>query len=326
MRDRFHVQPARRDVRGDQDADGPVAETVQRGLPLALGPVAVQAGGLEAGLFQLPRHLFGAVPGAREYQNRPGSRFFKESEQQVCFQMMRHREQGVADRVRRLCQADGDAFGMPQIFGRQSLHLFRECRGEQQGLALPGKTAQDAPHRRQESHVEHAVRLIQNKGLDAVESRVALIHEVEQAAGAGHQHLDAFLHGLDLRALAHAAVHGRGADLRSRREHRECLMDLFRQLPCRRENERGRAAAPGLEQTLENGQDECGGLAGAGLGRADAVMPCQNRGNGLLLNRGRHGVAGAYHGRENARIQIEFFETHSSSFSEDKPPPSGPFR
>ena len=42
-----------------------------------------------------------------------------------------------------------------------------------------------------EAHVEHAVGFVEHQHLDLVEAQRALVHQIEQAAGRGHQHFDA---------------------------------------------------------------------------------------------------------------------------------------
>ena len=42
-----------------------------------------------------------------------------------------------------------------------------------------------------EAHVEHAVGFVEHEDLDVVERTRVALHEIEQAAGRGHQHVDA---------------------------------------------------------------------------------------------------------------------------------------
>ncbi len=59
------------------------------------------------------------------------------------------------------------------------------------------------------AHVEHAVAFVENEDLHVREIDKALLHEIQQAAGRGDEHVDAGLQGADLRILADAAVnHG----------------------------------------------------------------------------------------------------------------------
>jgi len=81
----------------------------------------------------------------------------------------------------------------------------------------------------------------------------------------------------------------------------EAFLNLRREFARRFQNERARHARPraALLQHCEHRQHERGSLAGAGLGDAEHVPARQHVGDRLLLDRGRGGVAGRFHGGEN---------------------------
>ena len=56
-----------------------------------------------------------------------------------------------------------------------------------------------------EAHVQHAVGFVEHQHLDLVEAQRALVDEIEQAAGRGHQHFDAVRQRADLSVDRHAA-------------------------------------------------------------------------------------------------------------------------
>src|SRR5947209_19139951 len=66
VRDRLHVNAARRDVGGDEDARAPLAEAAQRRLPLRLRAVGVYAVGLVLARFEYVREALGPSARARE--------------------------------------------------------------------------------------------------------------------------------------------------------------------------------------------------------------------------------------------------------------------
>ena len=68
------------------------------------------------------------------------------------------------------------------------------------------------------------------------------------------------------------------------------------------------AAAHG--ELVQHGQGEGGGLAGAGLGAAEQVVPGQHGGDRLGLDGGGGFVALLAHGFENGRSQVQFFKIH----------------
>jgi hypothetical protein len=63
-------------------------------------------------------------------------------------------------------------------------------------------------------------------------------------------------------------------------------------------------------EVLEQRQPEGGGLAGPGLGLADHIVAGEQRGDCLLLNRGRLGVAELFERGQDLGLQAELFEVH----------------
>ena len=70
---------------------------------------------------------------------------------------------------------------------------------------VAGVAATMLPDRGQEAHVEHPVGFVEHQHLQRREIDVALLHQIDQAAGRGDHEIDAALERLDLRALADAA-------------------------------------------------------------------------------------------------------------------------
>ena len=98
---------------------------------------------------------------------------------------------------------------------------------------------------------------------------------------------------------------------------RRHLVDLDRELPCRREHERADRVPGGRErrvrvwlETLEDRQDEGRRLAGPGLGSSHEVAAGEDERDGLCLDRRWRGVAGVGHRVEEFSRQAEGFEGH----------------
>ena len=141
-----------------------------------------------------------------------------------------------------------------------------------------------------EAHVEHAVGFVEHQHLDLVEAQRALIHQIEQAAGRGHQHFDA------VRERAHLPVDRHAADGERDGERAdvpaigaEAVGDLAGQFARRREHQHAAGFLLGPQalgvQVIEDRQREGRGLAGSGLRDADDVAALQGEGNGLGLDR-----------------------------------------
>ena len=94
----------------------------------------------------------------------------------------------------------------------------------------------------------------------------------------------------------------------------DIFLDLHRQLPRRCDHQHTGAAAlsgSGWRGDFgEDGQGECGRLAGARLGNANQVATGENLGNGLCLNRRRLGVAGFLDGFQDVGIKAKVTKRH----------------
>ena len=72
---------------------------------------------------------------------------------------------------------------------------------EEHRVPLLGQHPHDPLDVGQEAQVQHLVGLVQHEGLDAAEHEVALLGEVEQAAGGADDHVDALAQGGELRLV-----------------------------------------------------------------------------------------------------------------------------
>jgi hypothetical protein len=96
---------------------------------------------------------------------------------------------------------------------------------------------------------------------------MALVHQVEQPAGRGDDHVDAATQRADLRVLTDAAEDDRVLDVEVLAVGGEPVSDLRGELAGRAQDQRAGAVRRGLGagEPLQNRQGERGGLAGAGL-------------------------------------------------------------
>jgi hypothetical protein len=86
----------------------------------------------------------------------------------------------------------------------------------------------------------------------------------------------------------------------------ELLADLERQLPRRGEDERAGAGLPG--EPVDDGEEEGGGLAGAGRRGADDVAPLERGRDRLRLDGGRVLEPGAGQGAERLGGELQVCE------------------
>src|SRR5690606_3157042 len=85
--------------------------------------------------------------------------------------------------------------------------------GEQQGLAVGRRGGNNGLDVFDEAHVQHAVGFVQHQGLHGGKIDAARLQVVDEAAGGGHQYIDAARQRLQLGAVGHAAHHDGGAQV-----------------------------------------------------------------------------------------------------------------
>ena len=115
--------------------------------------------------------------------------------------------------------------------------VVRHGGGEEQRLPRCRHPFQDLPDVRQKAHVEHAVRLVNDEDFDPEQVDFTLFREIEQASRAGHGDFGPLAELLDLGILVHPAVNGDALEFRRPAQPVDGLVDLFRQLPCRGDNQ-----------------------------------------------------------------------------------------
>ena len=188
---------------------------------------------------------------------------------------------------------DFDRLGIGQELGGELLDRRRHRRREEQGLAALGQLRADFLDVGDEPHVEHAVGLVDDQQVAAVEHDLAAPEQVHQPARGRDQHVDALFERLDLVAHLHAADQQRHRELVIFAVFLEILRHLRGELASRLEDQAARhaRAAAALGQDVDHRQHEAGGLAGPGLGDADQVLAHQHRRDRALLDRGRDVVA-----------------------------------
>src|SRR5688572_873030 len=309
--DAVDVDAASGDVGRHQDADLAVAEILQRLLSRVLGLVAVDGVGAHTGAVQLLRHLVGAVLGAGEDQRPPDCLVGQQVLQQRALV-------GLLDEMHALRNALGrrgnrrhlDAHRLLQQARNQAVDGLRHGGGEHQGLAFFRQLGDDTLHRHDETHVKHAVRLVEHEGFEAVEPHLALVHQVQQTTRRCHQHVEAARQVMHLRALADTAVYGGAAEPEMATIGAEGIEDLDAKLAGRRQDEDANAARTGAPigggQALQQRKGEGRGLAGSRLGDAKQVAAFEQRGNRLRLDRRRGLIAFGGERLQQGSAELQF--------------------
>ena len=297
VRQLVDVQTARRDVGSHQHGQAAVLEARQRpgAGPLAL--VAVDGHRFDAVLAQLLGQAVGAVLGLGEDQHlRPAARADQVRQQRPLA--------GLGHQVGALRHQLGGRVARGHVhLGRavqqavcQRADLGREGGREQQVLAFGRQLGDDAADIVDEAHVQHAVGFVQHEDLHAGQVDGALLHVVQQSARRGYQDVHGLAQRLDLRIDAHAPEDQHRADARVLGIGLDRLFHLRGEFTRGGEDQAaGAARLAGLhgvvQQPLQDGQREAGGLARAGLRSGQQVAAGQHHGNGLGLDGGGVGVA-----------------------------------
>ena len=269
------------DVGGDEGVDTAAGEVGEGTSALRLAAAAVDRGGADAGLAELPGEPVRAVAGPAEDDGRPG-RADGLGEHAAAGGAVHLPEQvsGSGD-VRRLV-AHLVADRIPLVVAGEMGDVAVEGRREQHGLAVGGGLLEEPADHREEAHVGHAVGLVDDDPVDGTKVNEALADQVLEAAGAGHEDIDALAEGGDLGSVADAAVDD--ADPDGPGEGAEFVMDLFRELPGRSQDEAPRETRLGAFDGGDEWDSEGERLAGAGRGPAADVAPGEGVGDGGRLD------------------------------------------
>ncbi len=198
-----------------------------------------------------------------------------------------------------------EGFGDAADFGRHRRGEEQRLPRERHQLANPFDVGNEA-------HVQHAVGFVDDQQFNAGEQQSAALGMVEQPAGGCDQDVDAAgLFGV-LIAERNAADQQRDVELLADAVFVEILFDLSRQFAGRLQDQGAGHPCPGaaLFQHGEHGQDEGGGLAGAGLGDAENVAAGQNVRDRLFLNGGRGGVTRGRNSGEDLIGKAEMGKRH----------------
>ena len=202
-----HVDAAARDIRRDEDADLPLAETLQCAGALVLRLVRVDRRAGDVLAEELFVHAVRAMAHLREDDDlRPLGMRLQEMDQERVLARLLDEHRLLVDLLdgRRLGR-DLDLDGIRDELGRELRDRRRHRRREEERLARLRELRDDALDVGKEPHVEHAVRLVEDKALDLVEIEDALRHQVDEPPRARDHRLGALLDVLDLSELADAA-------------------------------------------------------------------------------------------------------------------------
>src|SRR5439155_61470 len=170
-----------------------------------LGAVPVDALAGDAMPVEEVGESVGAVLRAREDERLRYVVPLEERQEQWALQLLRDGVDRVRDpdrRCRLALEVHGD--GIPEHLARQPDDRRGHRRREEERLPSRRQVAEDAADVRQEAHIEHPVRLVENEDLQVLELRVRLAEVVEEPARRRDDHVDRAAERVLLRTHAEA--------------------------------------------------------------------------------------------------------------------------
>ncbi|MCG3201163.1 MAG: hypothetical protein NFCOHLIN_01028 [Gammaproteobacteria bacterium] len=204
--------------------------------------------------------------------------------------MVEHLGDGID---RNLVRVYLDEARIVHVFIRELLHAQRQGRREQHRQPpLRGRHApEQEPDVLDEAQIEHAIRLVQHHHLDGAQVEDMLLEIVNDASGRADQNFHTRLQLGALLVVVHAAIDQRHLQARELPEHLRILVDLDGELARGGQHDGagliGFALLEGgfLHQALHQRQQECRGLARAGLRLAGDILAGQRQGQRPGLDR-----------------------------------------
>lgn len=319
------IQTTSSDGSGNHDRAASRTEHVEGTLTLALGAVSVDRGGREVLAQQEVGQRIGHALGLDENQGQAqvalglGVEDVEKNGTLVLilnvFDLLSNVLRGGTD------TADGQEDVVLQEIASQVLDVAGEGSREHESVALV-----DAGHvllldqtsdLGLETHVQHAISLIQDKVLNVGEGDTATLDQVDKTTRSGSQHIASTVDSAELLANIGTTIDDAGADPGAVRELAGLFPDLRSQLAGGGENEGGGVGLAGathtgalgersgatLKELGENGEEETTSLSGTSLGTSHQVTVVTDNGDGVLLHGSRLGVLGELNVLEEKGVQ-----------------------
>ena len=315
--DVLDVDTARDDVRGDEDFHLVVLEVEHHLLALRLLQVGVHGRNVESHALERMGQLLDLEFRRREDDRLRVGRLGEQLADDAQFLTLVADVGRLVDGFVGFRNGDVDLGGIAQNGLGQFADLRGQRRRKHDRLPFGGHVGDDLHNVVRETHVEHAVGLVENQVFDVRKIDAAVLQVGDHAARSGDHHVGAVQHAvfLDVPALAVAtAVDHRRREGRIIGEALELLVDLLRQLARRHDDQRfHHIVGVALDEQFVQQRQRIGrGLSRTGLGAADNVAALQNHRNRVLLH-GSHLVEiHILKTVEDFILQVEFIETHKT--------------
>jgi hypothetical protein len=189
----------------------------------------------------------------------------------------------------------------------QRTNGFRHGRTEHEVLTLVWNKGENALNVLAETHIKHAVSLVQNEVLHLAQIDMALIVKVQEAAWCRHQNVHTASKGFDLWRLPHASEYDGGIQRKMATVNAQAFSNLGGQFPSGGEHERSNGPSMvGLfsGEVVENGKGEGCRFSRSSLGDTHDVATRHEGWNCFGLNRRGGLIAFGSQGFQNSFIKF----------------------
>ena len=321
VRELLDVEPAGRDVGGDQQIDRAAARPLHDAVPLLLRHAAVQRlRAIAARRERLGEHIdLGAraaeddrEAGGLEIEHPPERRHLLRPRHDV--RRLPHSRDGA---LRRLLPRDLHANRPPEVPLRDRRNAGRHRRGEERGLPLGRRRLEDLLDLLGKPHVEHLVAFVEHDGREVGEIERAPAEVIERASRRRDDDMRAAPQCPDLLVERLPPVDGNDP----RRPRPPVLVErlghLHRELTRRDQDEHEGPARSRFfrREPLDEREGKGGRLSGSRRGLAEEVPAGEERWDGLALDGSRLFVAEPGEGLDQVGAEPELGEGRSHARS-----------
>ena len=290
--DLLYIDSPGYDVSCYQDIKPTISKALHRPVAGTLGHVSLDGDGFQAAVLELQGQPVGPVLGAGKDDRGEEGRILEQVLEKVQLPLLLNGVESVLDGLGRFRVSElSNQRVYEDLLGKLSEILGHGCCKEQV-LTFFRQLGYDSPDVRQEAHVEHVVRLIEDEGVDFWGLHLATLEQVKDAAGTADYDLGSSSEGLDLGAVGDTSVDGNRSDPGSARKGPDLLVNLDGQLTGGSKDEGARAGSRVFQQALKHREPEGGRLPGSCLGKPKYVAALYDRGYGFNLDWTRFVVSG----------------------------------
>ena len=266
MGDRGNVYAAGGHVGGHEQTHLALAQAVQHVFALVLRKVGGKLVGVVAEALEHGGDVVHVGLGVAEDDGRGGILGFHEAhESAVLVHASAFHEEMLNGGHVHVPLREAEHLGLAQEFSGEVQDVLGIGGGKERGKhGMRGQIALNLLHVGVEADGEHSVRLVEDKDAQGVEGKSAAQKMVEHAAGRAHDDLHALAQGLELTAVAHAAVKGGHGKARAFKKKMRLVLHLAGELARGGKNEGLRLFFRRIEQRKKRQQIR--GLAAARAG------------------------------------------------------------